>query len=49
MERFNISLKAVSGIERHLKRDSSIRGDLLESMSGHFNIGCLSDHADTDP
>lgn len=26
MKRFNISFKAVSGIERHLKRDSSIRG-----------------------
>lgn len=54
MERFNISFKAVSGIERHLKRDSSIRGGrgegcLFQSIPERFfNIGYLAaDPVDT--
>lgn len=49
MKRFNISFKAVSGIERHLKRDSSIRGGcLFQSIPERFfNIGYLADPVDT--
>lgn len=54
MERFNISFKSVSGIERHLKRDSSIRGGrgegcLFQSIPERFfNIGYLAaDPVDT--